>query len=232
MKFGRKSQQAPAEPESTGPADTGEPADAGEPTDAGGTGGAADAAPAAAAAGPYDVAEVDLENDPVERVDLGGLLISPSEGLELRLQVDESSGTVQSVLIASAEGAVELRAFAAPRNGDLWSDVRRQMAAETSRQGGTATEREGRHGPELACLMTVKTPEGGSATQPTRVAGVNGPRWFLRATYLGKPAVEPEAAGLWEDAVASVVVRRGQEAMAPGDPLPITLPPQARRIST
>jgi len=181
--------------------------------------------------GPHDIADVDVENDGIERIDLGGLLVRPGAGLELRLQVDESSGAVQSVLVVSSEGAVELRAFAAPRSGDLWEDVRRQIAAETSRKGGTATEREGRHGPELQCVVSVRTPDGKTATQPSRVVGINGPRWFLRATYLGKPAVEPEAAGPWEDTVADVVVRRGEGAMAPGDPLPITLPPEARRVS-
>jgi hypothetical protein len=180
--------------------------------------------------GPYDVDDVDVENDGVERVDLGGLLIAPGPGMELQIQVDEASGAVQSVLVATKEGAVELRGFAAQRNGDLWSEVRRSIAAETSRAGGTATEQEGRFGPELACVVQVRTSDGRTGTQPSRVVGVNGPRWFLRATFLGKPAVEPEAAGPWEDVVAGVVVRRGTGAMAPGDPLPVTLPSSARRV--
>ncbi|MFS3129615.1 DUF3710 domain-containing protein [Nocardioides sp. Bht2] len=180
--------------------------------------------------GPRDIAAIDVENDHVGRVDLGGFLLAPADGLELRLQVSESDGVVQSVLLANDQGAVEIRAFAAPRDGDLWSDVRRQMAAETSRQGGTATEREGSQGTELYCEMTVQTPDGRTGTQPSRVVGFNGPRWFLRATYLGVPAMQPEAADLWESAVNNVVVRRGDGPMAPGDALPVTLPPQARRV--
>jgi hypothetical protein len=72
-----------------------------------------------AVAGPYDAD--DLPEDGAERVDLGSLLIVPEPGRELRLQVDEASGTVQSVVLAGSDGALELRAFAAPRNGDLWS---------------------------------------------------------------------------------------------------------------
>lgn len=180
--------------------------------------------------GPFDVAEVDIENDGVERVDLGSILIAPAEGLELRLQVEETSREVQSVLIAGPTGAVEVRAFAAQRNGDLWADVRRQIASETARQGGTATETEGEHGTELVCQRTVRTAEGGTSQQPSRIVGFNGPRWFLRATYLGRPAVSPDQAGPWEEAVASVVVRRGDGPMAPGDQLPLTLPAQARRV--
>jgi hypothetical protein len=53
---------------------------------------------------------------------------------------------------------------------------------------------------------------------------------MLRASFLGRPALEPEEAGDWEDALAQVVVRRGAGAMAVGEPLPATLPDQARRV--
>ncbi len=109
--------------------------------------------------------------------------------------------------------------------------MRRQIASETSRAGGTATEREGRWGTELECQVQVRTPEGRSGTQPSRIAGINGNRWFLRATYLGRPAVNPERAADFEDVVARVVVRRGDTAMAPGEPLPVELPTNARRVT-
>jgi hypothetical protein len=208
VKFGRKS--SPAE----------EPADQQETTPD----------PVTPTLGPHDVADVDVENDGVERVDLGGMLISPAEGLELRLQVDEATGDVQSVMVAGAEGAVELRAFASSRGGEMWDDVRRQIAADTAQRGGTTSEREGTWGTELTCQVQVTTPEGRVARQESRVVGVEGPRWLLRATFLGKPAISPESAGAYEDVVSAIVVRRGKVAMAPGDPLPLTLPPQARRI--
>jgi len=183
-----------------------------------------------AARGPFDVD--DLPEDEVTRVDLGSLLIEPEQGRELRLQVDEASGAVQSVLLAGQDGAIEIRAFAAPRNGDLWSEVRPQIAADMAQKGGTATEREGRFGPELVCQMQVKRKEGGgTATQPSRIIGINGPRWLLRATFFGKPALEPDAAADWEDTVTRIAVRRGDHAMPVGEPLPVTLPDQARRVA-
>ena len=109
--------------------------------------------------------------------------------------------------------------------------VRRQIASETSRGGGTATEREGRWGTELECQQQVRTADGRAGHQQTRIVGVNGPRWFLRATYLGRPAVDPDNAAEFEEVVAKVVVRRGDAAMPPGDPLPIVLPSNARRVS-
>ena len=181
------------------------------------------------ATGPWD-SEL-APDDGLERVDLGSLRVPPRQGTELRLQVDENTGEVQSVMLAAEEGALELRAFAAPRNGDLWSEIRPQIAADISRHGGTAGERQGRFGTELVCQMQVVLPDGTQAMQPSRIVGVNGARWLLRGTFLGRPAVEPENAGEWEDALASIVVHRGTYAMPAGDALPLTLPDDAQRLS-
>jgi hypothetical protein len=190
--------------------------------------GAADEDSPASDDGPWD--SESLPDDGLERLDLGSLLVPPRDGAELRLQVDENTGVVQSVMLAAEEGALELRAFAAPRHGDLWSEVRPQIAADVSRHGGTATEREGRWGTELVCQMQVVLPDGSQALQPSRIVGVNGSRWMLRATFLGQPAVEPDQAQDWEDALALVVVHRGSQAMPAGDALPLTLPDDAQRL--
>jgi hypothetical protein len=178
--------------------------------------------------GPYDISEIDAEAE--GRVDLGSLLIAPSEGREVRLQVDEATQAVQSVLIAGRDGALELRAFAAPRNGDLWSDVRPELVADVKNKGGTVEEREGRFGTELVCQRPVQMPDGTSGVQPSRIIGVNGSRWLLRGTFLGAPAVRPDEAEEWEDVLAQVAVRRGDHAMPVGDALALVLPNQARRL--
>ncbi|GAA5149852.1 hypothetical protein GCM10023340_25850 [Nocardioides marinquilinus] len=177
--------------------------------------------------GPFDAEEV--EDDGVERVDLGSLLVAPQGGLELRMQVDESSGQVQSVMLAGPDGAVELRAFAAPRHGDLWSEVRPQIADDMTRRGGTAQEREGRFGTELSCEIQVDRPEG-KGVQHSRILGINGSRWLLRATLLGRPAREPDEAAAWEDALTQIAVRRGDHPLPVGEPLPLVLPENARRV--
>ncbi|MBS42079.1 MAG: hypothetical protein CMH83_02645 [Nocardioides sp.] len=179
--------------------------------------------------GPYDAEDLPAED--VERVDLGSLLVPPEQGRELRLQVDEKTGNVQAVLLAGVDGALEIRAFAAPRNGDLWGDVRPQIAADMARRGGTATEQEGTFGTELHCRMPVRRPDGSAATQPSRIVGLNGSRWLLRGTFLGRPATEPEAAEAWERTLRTVAVRRGDHAMPVGEPLPIVLPDNARRVT-
>jgi len=180
--------------------------------------------------GPWDSSEVNLEEEDRGRVDLGGLVITGKPGLELRLQVDEKSQQIAAVLLMAKDGAVELRPFAAPRNSDIWDDVRRQIAAETTRRGGTATEVEGSYGKELQVVMPVTTPEGKAATQPSRVLGISGPRWLLRATLLGRPAMQPQEDGDIESALRDVVVVRGNDPMAPGEALPLRMPANAQPV--
>ena len=182
----------------------------------------------ATASGPFDVSLV--EGDGVDRADLGSLLVPAIADRELRLQVDEQSGQVRAVMLAGSDGACEFQAFAAPRHGDLWNDVRPQIAEDMVKRGGQATEREGRWGTELVCQMPVKRPDGTETTQPSRIIGINGDRWMLRASLLGRPALDPDNTTEWEDALAQVVVRRGEQAMPVGEPLPVRLPEDARRV--
>ena len=195
-----------------------------------GTTDAADAQDAAAergprANGPWDLAETDYDEDDAGKLDLGSLIVTPRPGLDLQLQVDEQSGQVVAVVLAGEQGAVELRAFAAPRNGDIWTDVRKQIAAEVTRRGGTATEHDGHWGPELRVVLNVTTQDGRTGQQPSRVFGITGPRWLLRATLFGQPALEPQDDGVVESAMRDVIVRRGSAPHAPGEALPLTVPP-------
>jgi Protein of unknown function (DUF3710) len=181
------------------------------------------------AQGPYDVSEVDpatVEAD--DRIDLGALVITGLPGMELRLQVDEQTNEVQAVLLVLEDSALELRAFAAPRTAGIWADVRREIAAEATRMGGTASEADGPFGTELVLVVPVEDPDGQIFSQTSRVIGVDGPRWLLRGTVLGRAAVEPEAAQPMEESLRNVVVVRGNEPMAPREALALRLPPGAQ----
>ena len=211
MRFGRKkAHDDPATPDVDTTADASEAAEESRP-----------------ATGPIDVSELDPD---ATYIDLGSLLVQPPDGLDLRLQVDEQSGTVLTVLLVSEEGVLELRAFASARGGDLWSEARREIAADTARRGGTATEQDGDFGAELFCQVPVTGPNGESMMQPSRVIGCTGPRWFLRATLAGRPAFDAEYALPFEQALRTLAVRRGTEAMPPGEALPLRMPPQASRL--
>ena len=178
--------------------------------------------------GPFDSSEVDLEER--DCIDLGSLLVAPVGQMELQLQVDEDSGQVMAVVLVGDEGALELRAFAASRGSGAWDELRPRISAEMARMGGTADEKQGSFGTELLCMVPMQTPDGQPTTQPSRIVAHEGPAWLLRATLMGRPAVEVDLAGPWEETIRQVVVNRGREAMPPGAPLPLRLPPEARRV--
>jgi hypothetical protein len=181
--------------------------------------------------GPWDIEDAQVTTDDPQVVDLGGLLVRGRPGLEMRLQVDERDGSVVAVLLVGEHGAVELRAFAAPRNESIWDDVRREIGAEATRRGGTATEDQGEFGSELRLAVPVQTPDGQHATQVSRVVGVSAPRWLLRGTFLGRPAQEPDPRGDLESAFRDVVVRRGEAPMAPRSAIPLQMPEGADQVA-
>lgn len=196
-------------------------------TDAEAAAAAEAAAEAAAARGPWDASDVDLDAPAPARVDLGGLLVTGREGIELRLQADQSSGAVSAVLLATPDAAVELKAFAAPKSGGMWAELRREITAEATRLGGTADEGEGPYGPQLRLQVPVKTSDGRAGVQASRVVGIEGPRWLLRATFLGAAARDVAADSPLEQALRDVIVVRGGGPMGPREPLPLQLPPDA-----
>ncbi|UPK73250.1 DUF3710 domain-containing protein [Nocardioidaceae bacterium SCSIO 66511] len=182
---------------------------------------------AARTEGPWDVDEVTIDADDGAYVDLGGLIVKGREGLEVQIPSDPKSGNPAAVVFVNKEAALELRAFAAKRSGGLWEDVRSDIAGEAARLKGECEVVDGRHGPELHLQVPAKTPEGADAVQPSRIVGVEGPRWFLRGTFYGKAAVQPDDDGPLESAFRDVVVRRGDGPMAPRDALPIVIPENA-----
>jgi hypothetical protein len=222
VRFGRKSRNEESadaidEEESE---DTAEALSAAEPS----------ADPAAdRASGPYDASDIE-DLDQRECIDLGSLLVTPAGPMEMRLQVDEESGQVMAAVLVDDDGALELRAFAAARGSGAWDELRPRISSETARMGGTATEEDGTFGTEVVCVVPIQTPEGQQATQVTRISGHEGPNWLLRATLMGQPASEPVPGSVWEETIRSVVVRRGREAMVPGAPLQLALPPDARPV--
>ncbi len=173
--------------------------------------------------GPFDRTEVDgLEG----RLDLGALWMTGIAGMELRLEVEQESQSVVGVTAVLGESAVQLQAFAAPRSDGIWDDIRTEIAASITSQGGTADETSGPFGTELLARMPGQGPDGRTVFSPARFVGIDGPRWFLRAVLSGRAAIDEDAASALLDVVRSTVVIRGDEAMAPRELLTLKLPDQ------
>jgi Protein of unknown function (DUF3710) len=184
--------------------------------------------------GPWDSSEIDL-HDPeqnVGRINLGGLLIKGSAQMQLQVQVEQGTQRVTSLLVVEGDAAVQLLAVAAPRTELMWPEVRAQIAEDAVRRGGSAEEIEGPFGTELRVRVPVQTPDGAQAIQPSRMIGVDGPRWLLRATFLGRAALDDAAFASLSQVVRDVVVVRGTGPMPPGDLIPLRLPQQPSEPGT
>lgn len=181
-------------------------------------------------AGPWDITEVDLDIEPLPgraRIDLGSLIITGFGGAELRLQVAEETQQIVSAMLINGDSALELGAYAAPRSGGLWPELREEIIESATEAGGSAAIVEGPFGVEVRRLLPVSTPDGEQGYQPSRMWVVEGPRWLLRGILYGQAALEdglePPVADLLT-AFREVIVRRGEEARSPGDLLPLAIP--------
>jgi hypothetical protein len=179
-----------------------------------------------ASQGPWDADEAPQTPEPY--LDLGALRLPGGfPGVEIQVNVDQATGTVAGVTVVAGDAGLQLQPFAAPRTEGIWAEVRRELAAEITKDGGMADEVAGPFGPELRAKLPLQQPDGTRGLVTVRFVGVDGPRWFLRGVLTGRAAVEPEAAEHLEGFFRSCVVVRGSDPMAPRDPLAMRLPADA-----
>jgi hypothetical protein len=209
--------------------DDGSP-ESGEIDDAMGEADQADEADEAAAVapgsarGPYDLADIEDPGAGGSRVDLGGIWLPGRPGLEVRVEADQTTGEVVAVTAVLGDGALQLQPFAAPRSEGIWDEVRTEIRAGITAQGGTVDEVTGPLGPELRTRVPARSADGSQTVQPARFVGVDGPRWFLRGVITGGPALDPDTDAELVALFRDVVVVRGTDPMAPRDLIPLRLP--------
>ena len=173
--------------------------------------------------GPWDISEVD---DPAAggRVNLGGMWLPGRQGLEVRIEADQVTSEVVAVTLVLPEGALQVQPFAAPRTESIWAEIRGEIRAGITKQGGTSDEVDGPLGIELRTRVPVRSQDGSTGVQPARFVGIDGPRWFLRGVITGRAAVEDGVDDALVEIFRDIVVVRGESAMAPRDPIPLLLP--------
>ncbi|GAA1952407.1 hypothetical protein GCM10009689_36970 [Brevibacterium antiquum] len=171
--------------------------------------------------GPFDAAEDFPE---LNRLDLGALKVPVVDGMQVRLDTDDDSQRVLAVTLIHEGGGIQLQAFATPRSEGLWNTVRRQLATGVTSQGGDASELHTSLGKELAVEVPAKTEDGRPGKRAMRFAGVDGPRWFVRAVFSGKAVTDEEIRSELSALFRGVVVDRGHEAMAPRELIVLTAP--------
>lgn len=171
--------------------------------------------------GPFDISEDYPEHD---RLDLGALKVPVVDGMQVRLDTDDDSQRVLAVTLIHEGGGIQLQAFATPRSEGLWNTVRRQLSESVSKQGGESTELHTSLGKELAIEVPAKTESGRPGKRAMRFAGIDGPRWFVRAVFSGKAVTDDEIRAELSALFRGVVVDRGEEAMAPRELIALTAP--------
>ncbi len=177
-------------------------------------------------AGPWDISEVPEPDAMVaERIDFGAIQVPLIPGMEVRVEIDPESNEPAAITLVLGEGAVQVRAFAAPRSGGGWQITLDELRAQISGDGGTVDETVGPFGGEAAAAVQGEDENGQSVVQPVRFVGVDGPRWSLQGVMFGA-GTDPDAAGDLEEVFRSLVVMRGDTAMPSGMPLPLSLPEQ------
>lgn len=178
--------------------------------------------------GPWDVDELDASraSHTAPRLDLGGLRIRPHAGMKVQMQVDPGTGTATSVLLVGDQAAVQLMVIAAAKSTPMWPQTKAALYGDAMRKGGSAKEGAGPWGPVLRLALPAETADGAKGVQPSVVLGIDGPRWLLRATFIGKAATEQDQMNRMMQIVQDAVVVRGDKPMAPGDVVALTPPPR------
>ncbi|THV42646.1 DUF3710 domain-containing protein [Glycomyces buryatensis] len=168
--------------------------------------------------GPFDLA--DAPEDDVRRIDLGAIRLPVPKGVGFQAQTD-AKGNISQVLLTTGASALQLLVRAAPRSEGIWEEMREELSGQVTGQGGQTQEIEGRWGTEILAKLSTK-----KGTNTVRFVGVDGPRWFVQATFQGKRATDEDAAPELDEALRNLVVDRGSSAMPVREPLPLKLPPK------
>jgi len=180
--------------------------------------------------GPYDIG--DAVEDELERVDFGAMQIPKTAGNDLRVSLD-AKGRVISVSVHRDGSAMQLGAYAAPRDGMVWADLWPELAESINLQGGQASQTKGPFGPELAAELAAartsgkevaKDSSGKPGRRPARFVGIDGPRWFVRAVLTGPAATDADAAEPLLETLRAVIVVRGSDPRPVREPLALKLP--------
>ena len=79
----------------------------------------------------------------------GALLITPHEGLQLRLEVEERTQRVIAVTLDLAASSLQLQAFAAPRSEGLWMRSANRSGCPWPRRAAPVEELDGTFGAEV-----------------------------------------------------------------------------------
>ncbi|RSX55744.1 hypothetical protein D2E26_0307 [Bifidobacterium dolichotidis] len=167
--------------------------------------------------GPWDIEDAHVP-DYDRYLSLGAYYLPFMQGMQLRVKVNRETRQVSGTIVTFGNSSLEMEAFAAPKTLGLWDDVRTDLLDANEK----AQAVDGVFGKEVMLPVTVAS----GKSVMTRIAGVDGPRWMMRAIFSGTAATDPESldAKSLNKFLSLVVVERGEEPLAPRDLLPMHPP--------
>jgi len=175
--------------------------------------------------GPWDESDPDAPSEDFgsgPTINFGSLRLQVPEGVEVQVQADQGSGRITQLTLRDGESGMQLQPYASRKTGGMWPEVIDSLKSTINSSGGLVETAQGKFGLEVVAQVQANGESGG--LQPARFVGVDGPRWFLRAVFMGKAARDQDAAVRLTQILTSALVVRGGSAMAPGAPLVMNLP--------
>jgi len=159
-----------------------------------------------------------------EFLDLGCLLVPLLPDLEVQVDVDSTSHEIVSISLVLPHSIAAIQVFAAATNEEAWTQVRDGITTGLAEQHIETRVVLGRFGTEVHCVMPTQDEHGMTIAQSVRFVGIDGPRWFLRATIGGDAALFAQASTEMDDLLGMLEVVRGEHAAPPGERLSFVLP--------
>lgn len=175
--------------------------------------------------GPFDLSEVETRDFSKGYMDLGTIKVPMRKKVSYRLEQEQAKQKVFAVSAVHENSTLQIQAFAAPRSGGQWDDIRSEMYEQNkSAKGAKVTIEAGEFGDELLIRLPAKLPDGRKGERIARFLGIDGPRWMIRAMIMGKAAMNQDEATILYDILKHTVIDRGDQPLPARQMLELTPP--------
>lgn len=121
-----------------------------------------------------------------------------------------AGGCADGLHVVLEDICVVISVHGAARSEPLWPQHRRLLIDEIAAAGGALSAVSGVGGERICAVLPA---------QEIIAAGVDGPRWMVRAVAYGRDFVGRDVHGLLDELLADFVVFRGPGPVGPGMPL-------------
>ena len=169
--------------------------------------------------GPWDISDEGIPELP--RIDFGSLQLPAVQGMQLMPLPDPlNEQQIGALEIIVGTSQMQMSVAATKRSGGLWDEILvefPQMLAES----GIPCELVEEDG--VTRIKATLSEENGQA-MPMLVEGYQGNAWLLRVIYRGAAADDAYARAALADVVRGTVISRGDQFLAPGETIGLTMP--------